>query len=739
MIDISDNFKKILISDNVAPSDARKFKLSFYSKGYDSLFPAETLFPEDGLFPSEQNEIWVLIENDRIESESLKITESLCDSSNLEFGACSSASLEIVVADVIEDLTGKEFLLTEEVGEYQIPLGYYTVESFVRQSDRRKRKITAYNRMRLFNRDVSGWYNELTFPISIREMRDSLCDYIGVKQVQTDLLFDSMKIEKTINPSEISGLEILKAICQLNASFGYVDKNGLLKYIQIHQTGLYPSETLYPYEELYPSEFGSDGIPVEQIVSFKSLEYEDKMTDGIDGLKIMQQNGELGASVGEQGNMYTIAGNFLIYGKNAVELLNIAQSILPYIYGRTYRPCTLECPAMPWIEPGDTLRIITRDDVIETLCMKRTMSGCQAMMDSIESSADETENDSNNWYNTIKELNGKSYMFLEQADKVVLKMNDLSQSIESQLSVMSSNIKAEVKRATDAEGEISGSLSQTESKISSLLTESNENLQSQINQNAEAISLRVSQNGLSAQLSQESGSVSITGNRFTWKSSNSSMSADGTLTCNGIVAKSGTFNGTVSGSNISGSTIDGVTISGTNINANEITAAKIDSAEMNLASLNAVQLNTDDEVGATDNAQVNIQNIQTGLIICKSSEPSQIDWVIAKNYSGPIPKEDSDIRLKKDIKRLNRKDSREFLERLTPVFFEYKKNQIRGSGLIAQEVAECDFQDRYDGVLYQQGDDGFYRINYTHYIGMLISGIQDMSDRIERLKAQKGK
>jgi hypothetical protein len=740
MINISDEFKKVLVSDNVTPSDARKFKLSFYSKGYDSLFPAETLFPEDSLFPSEQNEVWVLIENDRIESESLTITESLCDNSNLEFGSCSSALLEIVVADVIEDLTGKEFFLTEEVGEYQIPLGYYTVESYVRQSDRRKRKITAYNRMRLFNTDVSSWYNGLTFPISIREMRDSLCEYIGVRQIQTDLLFDSLKVEKTINPVEISGMEILKAICQINVSFGYIDKNGLLKYIQIQQTGLYPSETLYPDDnELYPSELGSDGRSVQQIMSFKSLEYEDKMIEGYTGLQIFQQNGEIGASVGDAGNLYTISGNFLLYGKTVVELLNIAQSIFPYVYGRTYRPCTLECRAMPWIEPGDALRIITRDDIIETFCMKRTMSGCQAMMDSIESSADESENATNDLYNSIKEVDGKSYLLMEQADKIVLSMDDLSKDIASNFEITNRNISAEIKRATDAEGEISNNITQTESEITTVLTKSNENLQSQISQNAKNISLLVSQGGLSAAISQESGQISITGNRFTWKANNSSMTADGTLTCNGIIASRGNFSGTITGTNISGSTLTGIEIKGNFITANEISASTIDGTNFELGSLDVVQLKTDDEIGADDSAQINIQNITAGIILCKGDDPSQIDWVIAKKYSGPIPKEDSDSRLKRNITSLSTQESEEFLNSLTPVFFEYKRNGISSAGLIAQDVAENVLSEEYGNALYQFGKDDHLVIDYNNYIGILISGVQNMSRRLNSLMKRKGK
>ena len=77
-------------------------------------------------------------------SESLAITESLCESDGLTFGECNAAQLEITVADVLQDLTGLEFVATVEVGGYELMLGVYIVKSFVRQADRRKKKITAY-------------------------------------------------------------------------------------------------------------------------------------------------------------------------------------------------------------------------------------------------------------------------------------------------------------------------------------------------------------------------------------------------------------------------------------------------------------------------------------------------------------------------------------------------------------------------------------------------------------------
>lgn len=93
-------------------------------------------------------------------------------------------------------------------------LGVYIVKSFVRQADRRKKKITAYNRMEKFQVDVAEWYQSLKFPLSLKEFRTSLCEYVGVEQVDVGLPLDNMPITKTIDPQQLSGIETLKAICE---------------------------------------------------------------------------------------------------------------------------------------------------------------------------------------------------------------------------------------------------------------------------------------------------------------------------------------------------------------------------------------------------------------------------------------------------------------------------------------------------------------------------------------------
>lgn len=602
MLEIPEEIKQLFRSDNVSSLTKKKFKLTFYDEKIEVLYPYETLFPDESLFPSEHGTPWLEIENDRIDSESLIITESLSESEDLEFGSCESTVMEIVVADVIEDLTEKEFELTVEIGNYEMPLGIFTVKSFVRQADRRKRKIVAYDRMRWFDTDISAWFNELVFPMSLRAFRYSLCDYIGVLQEEIELPLDSIQIQKTIEPQEMSGLDVLKAICQINGRFGHIDKTGRLKYIGLQQTGLYPSEELFPDESLFPAETGVNGSDLEIVSIFKNLTYEDYVVEGIDGLSVRQQEGDIGANVGIGENPYAIEGNFIVYGKSPSELLTIAETVLPQIEGRTYKPANLECSAMPWIEVGDAIRAITKDDLVETFVMKRITRGCQAMMDTIIASGSQKREEVFGINKQIIQLEGKSAIIIKNVEEVSVRVTDLKNQEEAHFKITSDAINAEVTRATQeeeklsgritvnatnitaevtrakgeeeklsgritiesdritaevtraskAEGELSGKITVEAGRITTEVSERKQgekNLRSAITQTANEIRLEVSSsyvaNGtVSLKLSGETGDVKITGNRLIVESTNFKLNKSGDVTVSGkIIGKSGSIGG----------------------------------------------------------------------------------------------------------------------------------------------------------------------------------------------------
>lgn len=505
---IPDDIKEVFLGNNVSERTKRNWRLRFLNQAVE-----------------EQ----LVIDNSRILTESLTITEGLCESDDLVFGDCNAAQIEVTVADIQQDLTGKKFIATCEINGYEMAMGVYTIENFVRQADRRLKKITAYDNMRKFNVDVSKWYKNLTFPISLKQFRISLCDYIGVEQIDIDLPLDDIQITKTIDPEQLNGLDVLKAICEINGCFGHINKSGYLQYIFLERDGLFPSETLFPDDDLYM--ISNDNT--EQISHYKQSDttYEDYNTVSIDRLQIRQEEGDIGVLYGDGSNTYVIEGNFLVYGKSSEELSQIAEKIYENISGRTYKPCKIVTQAIPWVEVGDKLVCYTTDDIIETYCLKRTMTGIQNMMDKFEAYGSIEYEENFGIQSQIIQLEGKTAVIKKSVEEVSVSLTDLKTATESQFKVTSDSINAEVKRAKEAES----SLGVTVQKISLNVKNLIDNTSSEIETLSKRINLKVSEGEVSSQLSVESGGVTIKGNRLVIDSSNFKLSADGTINCtNGI-------------------------------------------------------------------------------------------------------------------------------------------------------------------------------------------------------------
>ena len=471
MLDVPEIIKQRCRGDNNRAETVRHLELSFFNGGIDTLYPANDLYPADNLYPSDAGTPWLTIPMEQICAETLSLTENLSSGSNIVWGSCEAAKFVVTVADVEEEIEGREFTATLSIGDYKMAYGVYVVDSVVKQADRRKRKITAYDRMIKFDVDVSDWYHAM-YPTddtthTIQELRDSLCEHIGVPQQQTVLINDEMVVGKTISPESLCGRDVVKAICEINGVFGHFDRTGMLTYISLQDTGLYPSDTLYPGDDLYPQ---SGWAAAEELEYYRSITYEDYLIDGIDRVQIRQEEGDIGAVVGSGSNGYIVEGNFLAYGLGSADLTKLAWSIYDSIAGKTYRPAKIVSYAMPWIEVGDGLRAITTDTEIATFVLTRTMSGIQAMMDTVEAKGTKTQGQSFGIQNEIIQLKGKTAVIVRNVDEVSAMVTDLEKHTTAQLKVVSDQITAEVKRATDQEVELAGSISvlagQIEAKVS---------------------------------------------------------------------------------------------------------------------------------------------------------------------------------------------------------------------------------------------------------------------------------
>lgn len=654
----------------------KRLKLTFFKEEYHALYPSETLYPSEDLYPSEMSEDAVdfVIEDDQIVTDTLTITESLCTDEDLSFGSCEAAQFELTVTGLTKNIAGREFMAEESFGGYNMVLGLFKVDSTPKQEDTTTRKIIAYDRMQRFDVDVSGWYNALIFPLTLKAFRKSLCSFVGVREENATLVNDEMQIEKTVNPTALNGRDVLQQICQINGVFGNINKNGELRYIRLP---------------------GKEDVST-QLTIYQSAESEEYTVPDIDTVQIRQEEGDIGGvSAGDGQNVYIIEGNMLAYGKTTSQMVEIANNIKSVIAGLSYQPATISTNGSPWIEIGDRVALETTDGIVNTLVMKRTFTGIQGAMDSYESTGSQELSRPFNIESELIQVKGLSAILKRSVEEVSNNLTNLEEGTNSRFTQLAGQIDLEVTRATGQEVSLAAAI-----KVVS-----------------DQITLKVSKGDVSSQLSVESGGISITGNRFSWSATNSSMTADGKLT-----AKSGSFTGDVVANSFK--TSDGkIELSGGKLT---ITGAEINGTA-NTSSIGASTIYTNHlEVGG--NAVFNSGADFSGEINCQNIDANHISCVYV--YSSMSGETYSDKRLKHAIRGIAEKDAMQIIKGLRPVSYTLNVNNVESLGFIAQDVKKLCDRVGVDMPLYSKHGK-YYSIPYTNYIPIMVKTLQWILKKLE--------
>lgn len=388
--------------------------------------------------------------NAEYQTETMTITESICDEQELQFGCCNASSFEIKVLDTIENFKGKKMkvsiLLAVQDEPYQ--LGEYKVYSDKPTADRLYKDIVAYDAMYdILNAEVSGWYSSLTFPMTLRQFRTSFCAYVGVEQEEITLVNDDMVVEKTIDPGELPGKTVIEAICEINGCFGHIGRNGKLRYVVLEQMieGLYPADDRYPSDDLYPADpMGTTEVSRSHYIS---CQYEDFIVQHIDKLQIRQEENDIGAISGAGNNCYIIEDNFLVYGKSAADLQSIADNVLSVIGVVWYRPAQVEARGNPCLEVGDGILLHTTRETIYTYILQRTLKGIQALRDSYTAEGEEYRTGQvNGLQKQIIQLKGKSNVLTRTVEETRLELRDVNQNLSAQISINAKQILTKVSK-----------------------------------------------------------------------------------------------------------------------------------------------------------------------------------------------------------------------------------------------------------------------------------------------------
>lgn len=481
---------------------------------YAELFKKDSI---DKQLTIETDDKTTKITNVELHQEQFELTESICSESELTIGSCEAAVLKFTVSNIFlpmkdKMITVKTVIDNNTANPFQI--GRYKVYSDTPTADRTKRDIVAYDRLHdVINADVAEWYNALLpekdSTTTMKAFRDSFFGYFGIEQADAQLVNDDMKVEKTVEPEELSGATVLNCICEINGCFGHIGRDSKFHYIYLEQEiqGLYPRNNLYPADDLYPREPKSTRISKSLYIS---AQYEDFLVKTIDKLQIRKEEDDIGVIVGSGTNAYVIQDNFLVYGKGSEELTGIANNIYGKIRGIIYRPFSADCKGNPCIEVGDAVRLPTRYEIIESYVLKRTLKGIQALRDDYEATGEEYRSTQvNSVHKSIIQLKGKTNVLTRTIEETNSKITDVESGLSSEIKQTATDIRAEVKNTADG---LSSSIEQTASSIRSEVSDSVNNLSSSIQQNTESITSEVkraseAEGNLSTKITQTAESI----------------------------------------------------------------------------------------------------------------------------------------------------------------------------------------------------------------------------------------
>ncbi|MCQ2369210.1 MAG: hypothetical protein MJ007_01895 [Paludibacteraceae bacterium] len=341
------------------------------------------------------------LDNSHIYSDSISLKESILEGSSIEFVGCISSTFYCELHGVNRELKGERievYVTVEGFEDERIPLFKGYVDSVKTRLTDQYKAITCYDYLyyKASDRDVSHWYNELSFPLTMRQFRDSLCSWIDLGQEPIDLPNDNVVISRQYTSNAINALDLIKNICQLNGVFGIVNRDGKLEYksLSVDTQGTYPSSYTYPSLILFPSrtttattEAVNDSSTM--VSYYEDMMYEDFDVYAIDKVIIRDSEDADSVSYGTGKNSYIVQGNVFIYGLDDADRQQIAENIYNNVQGFSYKPFDAVSVGLPFVQVGDLVQYNIADYSGKSpsyvqksfYVMQRQLKGIQALKD----------------------------------------------------------------------------------------------------------------------------------------------------------------------------------------------------------------------------------------------------------------------------------------------------------------------------------------------------------------------
>lgn len=326
-------------------------------------------------------ELDLTLRDNKIIYESISLEEGIEEKECLTFTGCLSSQLSFQCMGITLDLRGRyveAVIIADSTDPISLFHGYVESQKIM-DYYYGKCEIVAYDILYSKGQtDIAAWYKSLSFPISVKDYRDSLFSYLGIDVREAALVNDHIVFDKQYSPASMKALDSIRAICQINGVFGIVNRNGEFEFRSIE-----PIDTEGTYDEV---EF------------YKKLDYQRYTVQAIGRVIVRQSSSDEGASYGDGGNIYVVQGNMFTLNLEEELLSEIAENIYQKVQGITYTPYTGVSYSMPWIESGDIVKYRIYDPSSGTYftafvyVFSRYIKGIQVLMDTFKAEGNEFQN-----------------------------------------------------------------------------------------------------------------------------------------------------------------------------------------------------------------------------------------------------------------------------------------------------------------------------------------------------------
>lgn len=222
-------------------------------------------------------------------------------------------------------------------------------------------KLTAYDKVSLFDKDLSSWLKSLTgWPYSLLTFAGMVCKACGLTLATTEIPNGSFPVQQFFK-SGVTGRQLMRWIGEIAGRFCRANADGDITFGWYTSSGV----TIRPTGDRYY--FGG------------ALTYDDYDVAPIDAVKLRLADSDSGAlwPNGAAANPYVITGN-------AILLARVTNDLKPYlktIQGQlaalpAYKPCKVSLPAGMDIRAGQTVQVVDKHgNAFTTLVMTKTQRG----------------------------------------------------------------------------------------------------------------------------------------------------------------------------------------------------------------------------------------------------------------------------------------------------------------------------------------------------------------------------